>query len=280
MVILTDMFKGAQDAHMNGDRKWNTLQNEVVETRSVVIKGEARKKPGPNGMLYSEYKEERNRGCVHISRKDIDSANIGYTGLRFYGDPSAVESIELEIGGERIDKLYPSDTGHFDSFSLFELVIPNPIHHSVQLFTTFLKESELRVEWDVVKFLEEFETEDKTFDMFHCQTQYCGAEHIKEGESKIRLNFCHPIEYITIYAERPVVSMSLSLDTLYQFHIPCVGVQNNKYVYKYVFQTPVNFSKIEKAIIKVKSTTENTLYPFARSKNIMRFRSGMAGLAF
>ncbi len=278
MVVLTDLYKGAQEVSMNGNRKWNILQTEFIETRSAVMKGDRMKQPSE--LSYTEYREECKRRSVDISKKDIDSANVGYTGLRFYGDPSAVESIELEIGGQRIDKLYPSISGQFDSFSLFELVIPNPILHHVQLFASFLKKSELRVEWDVVKFLEDFETEVQTFDMLHGQTQYCGAEDLKEGESEIRLNYNHPIDTITVYADKPVERMILSLDALYQFHISYVGVQNNKYVYKYVFQTPVNFSRIDKAVLKIKSATENTLYPFARSKNIMRFMKGMAGLAF
>ncbi len=281
MVRLAELFVGAQDAYIygqnSGQRKCNTLTNEFVETRSVVIKGDVEKK-GP--MASNTYFEQRRRGCVSMKHKD-DGPELAYTGLRFQGDPSVVNCIELEVGGQRLDKIYPSITGQFESFNLFEVVFPNPTYHSVEIYISFLKEAELKVEWDVVKITEEEFKENKYIhELLHSQTQYTGAEEIKEGESEIRLNYNHPVESITIYTENPVESMVLAIHSNCRYHIPYVGVQNNKHVYKYVFQAPVNFSRMDRPSLRIKSATDNVVYPFAKSKNVMRFMSGMAGSAF
>lgn len=305
MVVLTDMYKGAEDAYMYGDRKWNTLQTEFLETRRKTVREEVEEyvEELPQEFIdaeeyflespleriteylkmvekYKDYnrtvKSRKVVRDIYIQEETTDNANVGYTGLRFQGDTTAIKSIELEIGGHRINKVYPSITGHFDSINLFELTIPNPIFYKVRLRVEFLKDAELTVEWDVVKILEDV----NNHELLYSSTQYSGVQEIKAGESEIKLNYNHPVEELTIYTDNPVERMSLWLNDVGHFHIPYTGVQNMKHVYKYVFQTPVNFSRIDSSLLKLKSVTDTSVYPFAKSKNVARFRNGMAGMAF
>jgi hypothetical protein len=212
---------------------------------------------------------------IEIS-KNSDPPNTGYTNLQIKGDPSVIERITFLIGGQEIDRIYPALTGSFDPLYIFDFVIPKVLFHTIVLSIDFLKESELTVEWDVVKMLEE--TKENEI-LFSCHKFY-KKETISLGTTSVFLQHINPVEELIIYTEKPVDNMILSLATHICFHVPYKGFQNNKHIYKYTFQTPVNFSRIDNACLIIKSATTNTIYPFAKTKNVLYSRGGLAGLMF
>lgn len=303
MVKLTELYRGAQDSYlekMNAD----TYETEFIKTckKTVRTQFEEYSQEVPQELInanryFMESPSERMEEFIEVikkykhtyfktikrqtqSRIELDnrdlSGNLGFTGLRFQGDPMKIKSITFSIGGQRMDKIYPSITGQFDSIDIFNILILRSEFHDVALEVEFIGESQLSVEWDLVRLIEK----PRSAEIICVSTSYTGEEHLGEGQNKVQLNFNHPVKELRIYADEPLESIILCLDKKYNFHVPYSCIQNAKYVYKYVFQTPVNFSRIDYADLKVKSSTKNTLHVFAKSINIVRFNSGMAGLAF
>lgn len=320
MAALSELFKGAQDAYIQNKHQSLTFQTKFVETRKQTIRFEKPLSPPPPpeeiqaefdeihsrflrdpDAYLDEYYELKQKYLDYLpallnpkpkakasERVEIDNENdpqdYGYTGLRITGNPSAIESICLEIGGQQMDKIYPSITGTFDSIYIFNAVIPRPIYHKICLQIKFVnQDTELSVEWDVVQISRVESPPDeikKSYDLVTKSTQYIGREEIRKGDSKVGLSFNHPLENLKIFTKEPVENMILSLNSTYQMYIPYKGKQNDKYVYEYHFISPVNFSRIDHPSLLLSSATDNTVDVFATSWNVVRFMMGMAGLAF
>ena len=303
MVKLNDIFQGRQDKYLYGESKTNTVTTQFLETKRVVANKEYdtmeglieeleeayedfMKSPSERISKYiytlSKYKDDlmnrkrKERSTIVEISKNSDSPNTGYTNLQIKGDPSSIERITFLIGGQEIDRIYPALIGSFDPLYIFDFVIPKVSFHTIVLSIDFLKESELTVEWDIVKMLEE--TKENEI-LFSCHKFY-NKETISLGTTSVFLQHINPVEELTIYADKPVENMILSLATQICFHVPYKGFQNNKHIYKYTFQTPVNFSRIDNACLIIRSATTNTIYPFAKTKNVLYSRGGLAGLKF
>ncbi len=305
MVLLNELYNGAQDQWIKNFNA-NTLETEFIETKRKVLGIEYEKSaiivpseleeaneyfmqsPFERMEEYLEVLKKYNDSrFFNISKrqipsrivlnKEIPQGNIGFTGLRFLGDATKIRRIILFIGGQQIDRQFPSMSGQFDSMNIFDQVIPNTSYHTIVLEVDFLEDTELIVEWDIVRIKDRLQDHEILCSLI----LHDEKSSIQAGESRVDLNLLYnPVEEITIYAEEQLDSIVLSVDRKFNFHVPYKGIQNNKYVYKYVFQTPVNFSRINNADLKVKSSTKNTLHVFAKSKNFLKFSHGMAGLAF
>lgn len=308
MVKLNAIFQGAQDIYLYGESKTNTLKSQFLETKRLVATKEYNntmedliqeieeahehfmESPSEHIAYYisilSKHKDDlvngkRNQRATRIEiAANSDPGTVGYTNLRFKGDPKKIDRITLFSGGQEIDRIYPALLGKFDPISIFDFVIPKSAYHTLVVAIDFLQDSEedsqLTVEWDVVNILEDAKENEV---LFSCHKFY-KKETISVGTTSVFLQYLNPVEELTIYTEKPVENMILSLTTQICFHVPYKGVENGKHIYKYRFQTPVNFSRIDNACLIIKSATSNTIYPFAKTKNILRTLGGLTGLVF
>ena len=206
-------------------------------------------------------------------------SDIGFTGLRFVGTPSSVESIRFEIGGQLIDKIYPAITGTFEPFPIFDTIVPNPVHHSLLLEVEF-REKEVPLEIYYERVVIDAKYPLKIHEsMIRC-TQYCGAEELPSGPGTIQLNYNHPIEEIKVLSTAPLTNTYVTLNSGWKLYVPYKGMQNGFHLYELHFNGTINFSRIDKAKFHFDTSEKTVLYPFAKSLNIVRFMSGMAGSAF
>jgi hypothetical protein len=228
-------------------------------------------------LLKNIDKPLKKKNIVTVEFLQKGEENLGFTGLRFAGDPSAVESISLEIGGQRFDKIYPSITGQFDRIQLFDTVVPNPIYHKIWARIVFLKEDvPLEVSYDRVVLKGTL----KNYEAIYSSNQYVGAESVKKGKGTISLPYNHPVESIRILSKDRLTNVVLTFDKHHRLHCPFKGIQNGMYLYEISFNCLINFSRIENARLEFEAKEDTTMYPFAKTWNVGRFMNGMAGIAF
>lgn len=230
-------------------------------------------------LLLEKQKSRRGDNEVIVKlNPEPQHPNNGITGLRFVGDPSSIESICFEIGGQRFDTIYPSITGQFDPIHMFDTVIPNTNFHHQQFRVKFLRESvPLHIFYDRVH----IKSVCPNYEAFYASTQYNGSENVKKGKDCITLNFNHPVETIRLLSKVSLTNAVLVLDGQHRLHIPYKGVnQNGLHLYEIRFNRLINFSRIEKATVHFDAVDHTTVYPFAKTWNVGRFMNGMAGMAF
>lgn len=206
-------------------------------------------------------------------------SDIGFTGLRFVGTPSSVESIRFEVGGQVFDRMYPAITGTFEPFPIFDTIVPNPVHHSLLLEVEF-REKEVPLEIYYERVVIDAKYPLKMHESIIRSTQYCGAEKLSRGPGRIQLNYNHPIEEIKFFSTAPLTNTYVTFNTGWKLYVPCKGMQNGFHLYELHFNGTVNFSRIDSAKFHFDASEETVLYPFAKSLNVIQFLSGMAGLAF
>ena len=228
-------------------------------------------------LLKNIDKPVKKKNIVDVELFAEGRGDIGFTGLQFYGDATTVESISLEIGGQRFDKIYPSITGQFDRIQLFDTVVPNPIYHKIWARIVFLKEDvPLEVSYDRVVLKGTL----KNYEAFYSSNQYVGAESVKKGKGTIGLPYNHPVESIRILSKDRLTNVVLTFDKHHRLHCPFKGIQNGMYLYEMSFNSLINFSRIENARLEFEAKEDTTMYPFAKTWNVGRFMNGMAGIAF
>jgi hypothetical protein len=321
MISLRKKYWGAQDEYLWKDKiepmtiestysdtvkkiiVWDsgTAQDVVpkaVRARYEYINEMIHKNPTEYAEEYTqmknEYKEKGIWNIVSISKEPKKRSNrhrvlldrgrgLGFTGVRFVGNPFAVESISLEIGGQRFDKIYPFITGRFDSMPLLDTVIPYPAFHEICFVVEFCeKDQPLEIYYDQVDIKNEDykQTYEKSYDTIFVSTQYNGNEEVSAGLGSIKLNYNHPILRMVFFTDEPLTKPQIILDNDHKLHVPYKGIQGKKHVYEVGFNTTINFSRVNSSSFDFETSTKNTIYPFAICYNIARFMSGMAGLAF
>lgn len=207
----------------------------------------------------------------------LQEGGVGFTGLQFVGDPSAVESIALEIGRHTFDTIYPSITGQFDPIHLFDTVVPSLVYNVIRLRITFLKENiPLEVSYDRVL----CKGDVNKYTAFYKSTQHTDSEDVKKGKGIIYLNYNHPVESIRLLSKARLTKVVLDLDDCHTLHVPAKGLQNGMYCYEISFNGLINFSRIESVSLKFKAEEDTTVYAFAKSHNVARFMGGMAEILF
>lgn len=227
-------------------------------------------------LLTTTQKPVKDNNQIDIYFLQENKERLGFTGLQFFGDPSAVESITLEIGGQRFDKIYPSITGKFDPIHLFDTVVPNTIFHQIRVRICFHRqESPVQVSYDRVLLKEAV----SKYEALYTSTQHYGPQEIKKGSRCLGFFFSHPVERIRIFSKTRLEKVALHLDE-HKLHVPAKGLQNCYYLYEIAFNGLINFSRIDKPYFIFETQEDTTLYVFGKTHNVARFMGGMAGIAF
>lgn len=199
-----------------------------------------------------------------FSTPEAAEGGYAYSNLRLKGDPMTIQSAELLIGGQRVDKIYPEITGQM-SFSIFGTNnLPALKAHEYKLYINHTGDVEVHV--DELKLTEPF----KEGEILFTATQYNGAAKLTSGLNKVRLYFNHPVKSISVFGDCRCIE--LNLDGLV---IPATTDRT------FVFAKTLNFSRVDKVILVVETQTDGgTVHTFAESLNVARMTDEMFGVRF
>ncbi len=239
-----------------------------------------------DGYIYSDFKIDENK--IH----NIYVRNFRIKGL----DLSDVDYIEVEIGGQRINRFWDFQIDicnkefiKYTDKAPDEIVVPIdilpiPAWHQIKIRVLpkpnhVLPVHDMKLEYDIYSSNnEKFNTKTGDIKLLMNQSQYCG------GLFNGRLDYNHPIDTMCIkYKEnkRPE-EISLLINGKYKLKLKLSYVLNDFYVYK--FDKYVNFSQIDNAKFidqDNKKLTDNEVdTEFCINIQMMCVRSCMAGLMF
>lgn len=207
----------------------------------------------------------------------VTCEQIGFTGLRFVGIPSSVKSIELSIGGNWLDTIYPSITGTFAGITFLNRVIPKLLWNTLSLRITFLAENTpLEVHYDRVL----MKNKVPSFEVYFTNNQYYGGEVVTKGPGSFMLRHNNPIHQFKFLSTVPLAKTILSLDKQHTLHVPFNGMQNGMYLYEIHFNGAINFSRIDNPCFLFDATASGIIHPFSEAHNLARYMSGLGGLGF
>lgn len=195
-----------------------------------------------------------------------------------------VLSVEIEIGGQRFDKVYkdiiPVLQMLYDldidviPFYFSKVGINSLAYHEIRINVKYeVLSDDDRLEFDIYK----WNKDDKKIDSIFYQLQYTGYEDMSRD---VRLFFNHPISYIFVRGYNPD-----ELDVRLNEDIFCIkrwkrigeisiypisdGMEDTKNV--------INFSRIDNPVLRISNKSSNLIYVYVLSLNGIRCMSGMAG---
>jgi len=202
-----------------------------------------------------------------------------------------VESIEIEIGGQRMDRIYKDVIPIMQNlYGVDEDVIP--LYFSVSGINSLdYHEIKLRVEYNVT-----CDDDALIFDIYKWknqrninnvmyQLQFTGTDDLSgDGLKKVKLNFNHPVLHLMLKNYSPEI-LELEFDDGDKFEIKREKKIGDISLYSiadffYDYKNGINFSRIDRAKIIVKDTDLQTIDIYAINTQPIRCMSGMAGLAF
>ena len=207
----------------------------------------------------------------------VTCERVGFTGLRFVGTPSSVKSIELSVGGNWLDTIYPSITGTFAGITFLNRVIPKLLWNTLSLRITFCKE-DVPLEVHYVRVL--MKSKVPSFDVYFTNNQYFGGEEIRKGPGSITLRHNHPVHQFKFLSTVPLRKTTLTIDCRHNLYVPFNGMQNNLYLYEIHFNGTVNFSRIDSAMFFFECEGPGVIHPFSEAYSLAGYMSGLGGLAF
>lgn len=190
-------------------------------------------------------------------------AGYAYRHVNIKGDPKTIQSVELLIGGQRVDKIYPAITGKM-RFSILEMNnMPALKAH----------EYKLRIEHtgEVVVYVPRFRlfVPFKGGEILFWSTQYNGPQKLVAGVNNVELSFNHPVEKIEVFGDCKCIQLELD------GHIVPATTDC-----KFVFEKTINFSRVTRAILVVATLTEGVIHTFVESKNVGVMNDEMFGVRF
>jgi len=203
-----------------------------------------------------------------------------------------IEKINIELGGQPINRIYPSKTGatHILEFADTNTILPSLYFHELSIVIYFKYEGVVELTVDKMKITNPIKN--KSAEVMLKQTQCWDTQEIEITNNetnneinKINLNFNHPVKKITIIAEDDV-EYNITLI----FDLPKIeSSENADYEYKavsyekkcvYEFEETINFSRINKVYLLVETSKPTKIHIFADTLHILRIMNGMAGLSF
>lgn len=192
-------------------------------------------------------------------------AGYAYRHVNIKGDPKTIQSVELLIGGQRVDKIYPAITGKM-RFLILET-------HNMPALK--VHEYKLRIEHtgEVVVYVPRYRlfVPFKQSEILYYSTQYNGPQKLVAGVNKVELGFNHPVNKIKVFGDTGFRCIELNLDG---HVIPATTGC------KFVFNKTVNFSRVNNAILVVETLTDGVFHTFAESKNVAVMNDEMFGVRF
>ncbi len=270
MTSLTKLYRGVQDSYLTReDYNPRTIEAEYLDTVKTIV----------DASFVTRY----NTVYIIFDTKDLqfpegkNDLDVGFVGLRFLGDPSAVKTIRLEVGGQKFDRIYPSITGTFEGITYLSQVIPKLEHHNLQLLIEFSKEdSPLEIQYDRVLMKERV----PIFEIIFHNNQYCGEEQYGKGVGSYTLPYNHPVQDIQFFSTAPLKNTYVVLNEIHKLYVPYKRMQNGMYMYEVHFNGSINFSQVDKATFVFEALEETVIHAFPKTTNLVRYMAGMGGLAW
>jgi hypothetical protein len=201
---------------------------------------------------------------------------------------SMIEKINIELGGQQINRIYPSKTGatRILEFTDTNTILPALCYHELSIVIYFKYDGTVELTVDKIKITNPLKN--NSTEVMLKQTQCWNTQEIEITNNeinKINLNFNHPVKKITIIAEDDV-----EYNTILIFDLPKIeSSENADYEYKavsyekkcvYEFEETINFSRINEVYLLVETSKPTKIHIFADTLHILRIMNGMAGLAF
>lgn len=223
-------YSYASESWKNYLHKIPLLSGKFVEKKIITIKAD--------GLKTRE---------INISKNGDTNNHYGYTNLNFNGDANLVQLIELNFGGEVVDKIFPKVTKKFDKFCLLDYnTLPCLNFHEYKLRIVHL--GDLEISYDVVQINNPIWSRldincENYFNFQYSSRQYCFFEHLPKGLFRGSINdFSFPCGKIKIVSDNPILNCTVLLCKK-QFGHEFVGILPLKKIddnnYEYIFNNPV-----------------------------------------
>lgn len=272
--------------------------------------------------------------CFHIQRQ-CDLINmLDLVIPSQYSINSVIRKIEVEFGGQRMDimsvsedietqiktnaALFGRTISHFDDMTFIpltlaplhanNLVFPSAKYHDlriyVQLQPSFFKENQGKdIELYGCQYIvsDRYKLQTDAHDFITVQNQYTGAEVLKKGINRIKLNFNHPVYVIYFWGfeKDKVKKVRLLLNNAVFFEgsaavlahqKACRGFSHVDPMMLFLSEedpgqptkTTVNFSRIDNPILEIETEQEDETPVYVVGLNLqpLRYSCGMVGLVF
>lgn len=269
---LSEIYYGIQNEKIDSLKPIEPTFEKIYETKTITLTRSASKR-----VLYE--------------MPTSDVPNIGYANFKLISPSYNLDSIQLEVGGQCIDRpaLYKFLNNEPKLYLMSEnRCVPNlEWHHISIIFDTKNIEEDVVFSYDIV----ELSNVSKTYDYIHKMDQYTGEEQLtalkssvvlENGSIKLKcnLNYNHLINRIYAFLPEDTTDVRLILDG--QDYNLVFTKEQDYYMFDFG-KSPLNFSRIDYASLTFvcKNITNNSeCNVVAVSTNIMRILSGMMGSAF
>jgi hypothetical protein len=255
-VDLHTFFWGRQDDYIS-KMSSDSFQGTYVCTRIMTL-----------------YDSPRGRNYVTFSNRDDARLNYGYTNLRFIGNPEQIESIELELGGLRADKIYPKVMHTLGTFPILnEHILPALNEHEFAI--SAIHSGDVEMVFDVVQITNPIADGDFKEFVFKSH-QSTGVETIHSlGSNQIYMGFNHPIIKVTMFSNHPVSNVCMNLDE-HQIKLVPIDETTNQYI----FNDSVNFSQINRAYMCFETYDQTNCCIIAHSLHVIKINKNKIGIEF
>jgi hypothetical protein len=196
---------------------------------------------------------------------DFDKG-YGYSNIRFKGENlSKIECISLDIGGQSVDRIYPSLKQQYQFENFKHTALPSHKYHDmwakVQLKykSKSKKHINLEMEYDVVKITNPIPFEDIGKKVIYLEYPTYKKINLPKNnltKHKIELNFA--VNKIEIYTKLKIKNLNLKLDTFDVPIPPFSTTRKNVYKYKYefIFENPLYLSRCNEQFIEFDKPTD------------------------
>ncbi len=279
---------GSQDSHLGDEKK-------VMEYKSFIENYQ-------NNLQFVEKKSFTGLGIPCRKKYDIDLTPDQIIKSLKIKDDSKIKSIEMIIGGQRIDKIYSKIFNALRKiygmgkdeipFYIFKWGMPGLEYHEIKLIVELTDDcGDLIITGDIYHSLDKNLTKNP-LEIIIFQTQWAGTEILTSNDKYLRVNFNQPMYYFLVDSkyEEDIV---LQLHDTYQFKLLKIDEVNGIKIYALTKSLDFedlgkygpNFSRIDNAKLPISIDKEK--YPeglefnlYGISIQFLRIVSGMSGLMF
>ena len=238
-------------------------------------------KQRPDGGSLPKYIRIMNSISVPMNSKKICLTNFvppehltkcGIANIEIKGH---CESIELEIGGQRMDKIYPIMGHHRFTMIPTGCAIPCTTKHEIEVSAVG---ANVVVNFDIVELDKRDYLTDKLKDYIVSLTQFTGSELTTK---KHKLYFNHPLTKIYVdCGESHPTRMSLYFNAVEGPFLIGEFIKEDKY-WVIRFEHSINTSRIDKLWLEIDGLERETrVFAFAESLNVFSSNNEYSGLKF
>jgi hypothetical protein len=268
---LSEIYYGVQNEKIDSLKPIEPTFEKIYETKTITLTRDVSKR-----VLYE--------------MPTSDVPNIGYANFKLISPSYNLDSIQFEVGGQRIDTpaLYKFLNHEPKLYLMSEnRCVPNLEWHHISILFDTKNIEDVVFSYDIV----EVSNPSKFYEYFCKVDQYTGEEQLtalkssvvlENGSIKLKcdLNYNHLINRIYAFLPEDTTDVRLILDG--QDYNLVFTKEQDYYMFDFG-KTPLNFSRIDHACVSFvckNVTTDSVCNIVAVSTNIMRIMSGMMGSAF